>query len=281
MSVLTESSRADKNAATWTATASDDCFVATSQGKTLAVYRATANPQKPYIEQLFTPAGKQVLLDSPSDHVHHHGLMFALSVDDVSYWEEGQRGGRQTVVETRAAGNGILSQSLSWNDPLGNTKLDEQRQIVLTQNAEATWLTWQSTLTVPATLDEVRLGGNHYYGLGMRFIRSFDSVASFRFPEAAVAEAVRGTEELTRTDWVACVGQVDNKTVTVAMFGHPENARHPTWWFTMDEPFAYQSATLNLWKQPLTLARNDALPLTFGVALRGLCRFDPFAATGQ
>ena len=82
-----------------------------------------------------------------------------------------------------------------------------------------------------------------------------------------MAEAVRGTEELTRTDWVACVGQVDNKTVTVAMFGHPENARHPTWWFTMDEPFAYQSATLNLWKQPLTLARNDALALTFGVAL--------------
>ena len=264
---LTQLSKAGENSVVWEARAADACFAATSQGRTWAVYRANANPQKPYIEQLFTPGGQQVLLDSPADHVHHHGLMFALSVDGVSYWEEGNRGGQQAVVETKVADPGVLLQTLHWTDPQGVSKLNEDRRIHLTQIDDTTWLTWQSTLTVPDAIDKVVLSGSHYYGLGMRFIRSFDSVARFRFPHDAVGEPVRGTEKLTPATWVACVGSVDGHPVTAVMFSHPNNIRHPAWWFTMDKPFAYQSATLNLWKQPLTLDRNDTLALTFGVAL--------------
>lgn len=264
---LTEFSPAGENTVAWEEGATHGCFAATSQGKTLAVYRASANPQKPYLEQLFTPGGQQVLLDSPADHVHHHGLMFALSVDGVSYWAEGDGSGHQTVVETKVADPGVLLQMLHWTDPQGVSKLNEQRRIHLTQTDDATLLTWQSTLTVPDAIDKVVLSGSHYYGLGMRFIRSFDSVARFRFPDDAVGEPVRGTEKLTPATWVACVGNVDGHPVTVVMFSHPQNIRHPAWWFTMDKPFAYQSATLNLWKQPLTLECNDALALTFGVAL--------------
>ncbi len=264
---LTGASQAEEDAVAWKLRSVDSCFVATQQDKTLGVCRSVANPQKPYLEQLFTPRGQQVLLDSPADHVHHHGLMFALSVDGVSYWEEGDRGGRQTVVETKAAGQGVLSQSLHWTDPQGISKLNEQRRIHLTQTTDATWLTWQSTLTVPETIDKVVLGGSHYYGLGMRFVRSFDSIATFRFPESVEGELVRGKEKLTRANWVACVGKVDENWVTVAMFSSPKNPRHPAWWFTMDKPFAYQSATLNLWKQPHTLERNDAMHLAYGVAL--------------
>lgn len=264
---LAGSSQADENAVLWRARATDSCFVATLRGQTLGVYQSKPNPQKPYLEQLFTPSGQQVLLDSPPDHLHHHGLMFALSVDDVSYWEEGDLGGRQTVVQTQAADHGMLSQTLRWIEPQGTVALNEQRRIQLAQTADATWLTWQSTLTAPETIDSVRLGGSHYYGLGMRFIRAFDSVATFRFAESAEGESVRGTEKLTRANWVACVGKVDEYWVTAAMFSSPENPRPPAWWFTMDKPFAYQSATLNLWKQPLTLERNDALQLTYGVAL--------------
>ena len=43
---------------------------------------------KPYADQLFSPAGVQVLRDSPLDHKHHHGLMYALAVDGVNFWEE-------------------------------------------------------------------------------------------------------------------------------------------------------------------------------------------------
>ena len=41
--------------------------------------------------------------------------------------------------------------------------------------------------------------------------------------------------------------------MTVAMFDHPTNVRHPANWFTMTEPFAYLCATLGLQHETLKL----------------------------
>jgi hypothetical protein len=37
-----------------------------------------------------------------------------------------------------------------------------------------------------------------------------------------------------RADWCDYYGPVDGKTVGVAMFDHPSNPRHPTWWHVRD-----------------------------------------------
>lgn len=37
-----------------------------------------------------------------------------------------------------------------------------------------------------------------------------------------------------RAKWVDYWGKVDGHTVGVAMFDHPENLRHPTWWHARD-----------------------------------------------
>ena len=52
-------------------------------------------PFKPYARQLFSPNGVNVLRDAPSDHLHHHGLMFAVAVEGVNFWEEHHSPGRQ------------------------------------------------------------------------------------------------------------------------------------------------------------------------------------------
>ena len=57
-------------------------------GKTLLEYCPTAAPMKPYVRQLFSPSGVQVLRDAVPDHKHHHGLMFAISANGVNFWEE-------------------------------------------------------------------------------------------------------------------------------------------------------------------------------------------------
>ena len=54
--------------------------------------------------------------------------------------------------------------------------------------------------------------------------------------------------------------------VTVAMFDHPDNPRHPATWFTMPSSFAYLSATLNLEKEPMVLSESQELDLTYAVA---------------
>jgi hypothetical protein len=51
------------------------------------------------------------------------------------------------------------------------------------------------------------------------------------------------------------------------MFDDPKNPRHPAKMFTMSKPFAYLSATLNLWKEPMELKCGAELDLCYGVAV--------------
>ena len=52
-------------------------------------------PFKPYVQQLYTPNGINILRDAPHDHLHHHALMYAIAVNGVNFWEEQKTPGRQ------------------------------------------------------------------------------------------------------------------------------------------------------------------------------------------
>ena len=80
--------------------------------------------------QLYTPAGVAVLRDAPADHLHHHGLMFALGIEGVSFWEERPASGRQ-VSRSFTCGQQSISQSLEWTMPDGRIALREERNITV------------------------------------------------------------------------------------------------------------------------------------------------------
>jgi len=233
-------------------------------------------PYKPYVEQLCTPAGVNVVRDSPADHKHHHGLMFALSAEDVDFWGEEGQPGRQ--VNRKLSGPsfpqaddvavGVLSEQLDWLGSADQVLLTEERTLQTYAGAgiDATLLTWRSRLTPAAGKASITLSGAHYVGLGMRFPASLDKTATFLNASGQPGEIVRGDERVVRANWSACTGDVDGHAVTVALFDHTDNARHPATWFTMRDPFAYMSATLNLWKEPLTIKAGEPLDLCYGVA---------------
>ena len=92
----------------------------------------------------------------------------------------------------------------------------------------------------------------------MRFVESMDRVGKFIQADAVRDEVIRGTEHVVATKWIAYTAPVDGKPVTVALFDHPGNARHPAGMFRMLDPFAYMSATLNLYKEPLEIVAEQA-----------------------
>ena len=243
----------------------------------LAQYRYADVTFKPYVETLFTPSGVNVLLDSPPDHVHHHGLMLAVAVDGVNCWEEAPKAGKQQHRRFTDMGgkrrNGIRSagfeERLEWVDATGGRLLDEQRtvRVRLSANRKAVLLTWRSRLSVPEGKASMTLSGSHYFGLGLRFVRSMDGAGPFHNADGAPGVVFRGSERLVRSNWCAYTAQAEGKDVTVAMFGAPDNPRHPVTWFTMAEPFAYLSATLGLHEEPLKVAADAPLNLCYGVAL--------------
>jgi hypothetical protein len=243
----------------------------------LAQYRYSDIAFKPYIEKLFTPKGINVLLDSPPDHVHHHGLMFAVAVDGTNFWEETPTAGHQVhsglgdvaVSERGGVPSATFAERVLWRGAPDQELLVERRSIEICQMGDpvATLLTWQSRLAAPKRKDQVTLSGSHYFGLGMRFIRAMDEKGQFRNADSKPGVIFRGEERLVDSNWCAYAAQVDGRDVTVAMFGHPDNPRYPTTWFTMATPFAYMAATMKLHEKPLVVPAREPLTLRYGVAL--------------
>ena len=164
---------------------------------------------------------------------------------------------------------GFMEQ-LDWINPRDKElMLQEQRIIAACQPDEfkATLLSWQSRFAVPSGKDSVILSGSHYFGLGMRFLKSMDTGGVHFNAEGKAGEVVRGDERLVRADWCAYTARANGKVVTVAMFGHPDNLRDPTYWFTMTKPFAYLSATLNLHREPLKVLSDKPLVLRYAVVV--------------
>ena len=79
-------------------------------GKSLLVYSFASNQFKPYVKELRTLRGANVLLDSPADHLHHHGLMYAIRINGTNFW------GGSTYTSTH--GPAMLSNH-GWQEPSG------------------------------------------------------------------------------------------------------------------------------------------------------------------
>ena len=235
-------------------------------------------PFKPCVQQLFSPGGVNILRDAPADHQHHHALMFAVAADGVNFWEEQQAPGSQVHrcftdtridkrVDVSLAG---FTEQLDWVNPRSQELLlKEHRTIKVCQlnDFKATLLSWQSSFSVPSGKESATLTGSHYFGLGMRFLKSMDTGGALFNAEGKAGETVRGDERLVRADWCAYTAKANGKVVTVAMFGHPDNLCHPTQWFTMTKPFAYLSATLNLHKEPLKVLSGKPVALSYAVVV--------------
>jgi hypothetical protein len=245
-----------------------------SGDRTVAVYLCVENPAKPYVAVLCSPSGVNVLRDSPADHKHHHGLMFAVAANGVDFWSENPKCGRQLNRSKQLAktpgGDGDLvigPQQIDWVGPGdGKLVLRETRRISVrpgVPESSPTLLTWDAELQTPAG-DPVTLTGSTYFGLGMRFVVSMDKGGNF--VNADGKTGVSATNN-ARSAWCAYSAFADGKPVTVAMFDSPANPRHPATWFTMDQGFAYLSATLDLSRQPLVIEPGKPLKLRYHVAV--------------
>jgi hypothetical protein len=229
---------------------------------------------KPYVDELRTPSGVQILRDAPHDHLHHHGLMFAVAVDGVNYWEEKTASGKQNhrtmggirIVQDEMGDLADFKHGLDWHGT-GHVGIQMYESRVIrtwpAKKSGATVVMWRFAPELPVGKSSVSLGGANYYGLGARFLQSMDSTAKFFNAEGKTG--VDGTHGVT-SNWCAMTAMADGKPVTYAMFDHKDNPL-PITWFTMTEPFAYMSATAALDKKPIEMKADQPLVLAYFVAV--------------
>ncbi len=255
------------------------------QGRKLMVYSFAPDKFKPYVKELCTFDGENLLRDAPHDHLHHHALMYAIRVNGINFWEETPGSGVQKPVVTgkpeistaqdgspqariRQTVHWIAAQDAFLPDTGKLALLVEERTLTLTVNPESkeVALQWKSDFVLGGKTNEVTLAGANYFGLGMRFQQELDPVAVHVFA-GGKPDLSENRQDVSKHPWEAVTFDRPGKPATVVLFGHPANARGDAAYFSMRTPFAYLSATQELYKEPLVYRGQDRFQLNYLVAL--------------
>ncbi len=249
------------------------------------VYAFATNQFKPYVRELYTLRGENVLRDAPPDHLHHHGLMYAVALNGVNFWEERDAPGIERPVEVLSymAGKDATGlpqaqfvQLIHWLAP-GDRQatnsaqvalLFEQRTLTLTANESAgeIALVWDSEFEAGPRPGKLKLHGANYNGLGLRLPESFNHVAQFHNSSGRPYTG-NNTQNVIPAEWTSVAGAIDGREVLLALFGNPSNQSGDGKFFTMLDPFAYLAVTQGLDEQPLEYSPGQKFRLRYLLAV--------------
>jgi hypothetical protein len=207
-----------------------------------AEYRYLQDPQ-PVIFPLNAPGGIPMTRSYPlaeaegeaHDHPHHRSLWFAHGdVNGVDFWSLAPghgsivHTGRLTEVLPRGK-TARIRLDFEWRDPEGTVLLKDRRTTLFGAEDDQRWIDFEVALT--AVAEEVTFGDTKEGTFALRSnpeLRLEGPVAKGR---ACNSEGIEGADVWgKRADWVHYQGPVGGEPVGFAIFDHPSNPRHPTWW---------------------------------------------------
>ena len=212
---------------------------------------------KPYCYPVIGPGGAGMTRDWPMketpgeehDHPHHRGLWFGHGkVNGVDVWtDKGENAGRvvhRNFGEISSGQNtGVIVSRNDWVDAAGKLLCTDETTIRFYNpgDVSARWLDFEITLR--ASNGDVLLGDTKE---GVMSIRIAESMRLTRQTPKG-QKPVRGDGRIVlstglrdgeawgkRAEWCDYSGPVNGKTVGIAIFDHPQNPRHPTWWMVRD-----------------------------------------------
>ena len=178
------------------------------------------------------------------DHPHHQSLWYTHGdVNGVSFWHVGQDGGKIVCTGARSMDSQYVSSGgksrASVSVELANEWRTAEGKIVCTDQQEVGFVLLPDgaraidySVTIIASHGDVTFGDTKEGTMGIRTnpkLRISDGA------EAVNSEGVEGKAVWgKRAKWVDYSAEIDGHQVGVAIFDHPKNPRHPTWWHARD-----------------------------------------------
>jgi hypothetical protein len=183
------------------------------------------------------------------DHPHHRSLWFTHgNVNGIDFWAEGSNSKGKIVNESVESsskdGVGTIRSRNQWVGPDGTVHVTDETTLRFRGTADARFLDYEVTLKAPAGKPVV-FGDTKEGSMAIRLPLWMTpphtySVNKQRQKHEGTgtivnAEGVKNTPTWgKRSTWVDYHGPKDGKVYGVAMFDHPSNPRHPTWWHVRD-----------------------------------------------
>jgi len=192
-----------------------------------------------------------------TDHPWHRSFYFAHSeVGGVDFWNEGtgDNGAApaakgHTVVDQLfvadaqglpAAGGDSIRVTDRWLAPTGVLVCTDQRVISFHGDASSRFIDFQITLQAPAD-KPLLIGDNKDGTMAIRLAEWLTMAHKLKGATTGGTGHIvtaAGDRDLAawgkRADWCDYHGDHAGQTYGVAIFDHPDNPRHPTWWMARD-----------------------------------------------
>lgn len=240
------------------------------------------DPAGPCIAPIYSRGGVAVTRPLPVteadleglDHPHHRSLWFAHGdVDGVDFWHGSGHiemlGFRVSLTSYSSA---RIELSLLWRAPDEREVLRERRRLEFHAEAGARWIEVTHELT-PSNSGVVF--GDTKEGTFALRLRPSLQVDGPEGRGVLFDSELHDSAEVwgKRARWIAVTGPAEDesgaeKRLTVAIFDHPANLRHPTWWHAR----TYGLLAANPFGQGAfegrTLTRDGTYPLSRGDTLR-------------
>ena len=213
-------------------------------GKPYADFFLAPGGNKPYVYPLRTASGIIVTRPYPidkasgeaTDHPWHHGLYFSHgAVNGADLWntepdsKDPKRGhmALKKVLETKSgAKSGSIKATFEAFGPDPGLLMTETRTITFYSDPELRIIDYEIVID-PA--QKVTFGDTKEGTFGMRLATALAEDHGGKMVNAEGAETEKNVWG-KRSNWVDYYGQLNGKTVGVAIFDNPSNPRHPTYW---------------------------------------------------
>ncbi len=212
---------------------------------------------RPYCYPVLAVDGTSLVRDYPmketagedTDHKHHRALMFAHSnVNEIDFWNEGTAGTKfpkgdtvhDGIVETKSGDVGSLRVKNRWVAPDGKLIATDETTLRFRGDANARTLDYEVTIKAQPDAPLV-MGDNKDGTMAIRIAQWMNAprkVKGADVPGKGVIVTAKGDRDAaawgTRAEWCDYYAPHNGKTYGIAIFDHPQNLRHPTWWMARE-----------------------------------------------
>jgi hypothetical protein len=218
-------------------------------GKPFTTFYYGPSEPKPYLHPLRAADGTIVtrlypMQDVPGerqDHPHHRGLWFTHgNVNGFDFWanepsQEIEHKGVVAVKGKPTAQGDTIGSAFEWKTPDGKLLLTEDRAMRFAGDAKTRTIDLDIKLTAgPQT---VKFGDTKEGTFAIRLATPLEEPHARaegvpRTGKIVAATGKTGEGEVwgTQSPWVDYSGAIDGKKLGVAIFDHPSNPKHPTYW---------------------------------------------------
>ena len=174
------------------------------------------------------------------DHPHHRSLWFAHgAINGYDFWSE-QKAFGKTVHEdflevTSGTKAGVIRERNKWVAADGTVVCTDERTLRFYNPGRASERLMDFEITLKASNGELTFGDTKEGTMAVRLAETMRLKGKAGKGHIVNSAGVRdGQTWGKRAEWCDYYGPVEGRTVGIAIFDHPKNPRHPTWWHVRD-----------------------------------------------